>query len=89
MITPHIVDSHNNVINAREKARAIRIENVLDNRADEIDTKVNDNFKDANSFNGSNNNVSNDSVVNQSVNNPALSAVCAPGHPANSSNRGC
>ncbi len=86
MITPRIVDNNNNVINAREKARAIRIENILDNRAEEIDTKVNDNFKEKIPIDSSNSNVLNDSEEKQNTNNPALSSVChpgQPGHPAN------
>ena len=81
MITPHIVDNNNNVINAREKARAIRIENVLDNRAEEIDSKVNDNFKEIKPIDNSNSNVLNDSEVKQNTNNPSLSIVCHPDQP--------
>ena len=89
MITPHIVDNNNNVINAREKARAIRLENVLDNRAEEIDKNINNNFKDTQLIDKENNNVLNEPELNQSVNNPALSVICHPGNPAYQSSYGC
>ena len=89
MITPHIVDNHNNVNNAREKARAIRIENVLGNRAEEIDTNINDNFKDTQFIDEENNNVLNESELNQNVNNRALSVICYPGQPGYQSGYGC
>ena len=89
MITPHIVDNHNNVNNAREKARAIRIENVLGNRAEKIDTNINDNFKDTRLIDGEDNKTLNESELNQNANNPALSVICHPGNPAYQSSYGC
>ena len=89
MITPHIVDNHNNVNNAREKARAIRIENEMNNRAEEINTNINNNFRDTQFIDKENNNVLNESELNQNLNNPALSVTCYPGQPGYQSGYGC
>ena len=89
MITPHIVDDHNNVFNAAEKARAIQIETELDHRVEEIDSDIDKNFREEASINSSSNNVVNEAELNQTVNNPTLSINCSQQHPANLSSRGC
>jgi len=89
MITPHIVDDHNNVFNAAEKARAIQIETELDHRVEEIDSDIDKNFRDEASINSSSNNAVNEAELNQTVNNPTFSINCSQQHPANLSSRGC
>ncbi len=89
MITPHIVEDHNNVINAAEKARAIRIETELDHQAREIDSNIDKNFRDEASINSSSNNSVNEAELNQTVNNPTFSINCSPQYPANMTSNGC
>ena len=89
MITPHIVESHNNLINAQEKARAIRIENTLDHRKEEIDAKVNKNFGDVQTIDEEDNNVLNNTKTNQGLNNPVISFTCHPGQPGYQNGYGC
>ena len=89
MITPRIVENHKNIINAQEKARSIRIENVLENHADEIETKVDENFNESATSNIDNTNVPNESEIDQSITNATFSSVCGSSHPANLSAYGC
>jgi len=89
MITPHIVDDHNNVFNAAEKARAIQIETELDHRVEEIDSDIDKNFRDEASINSSSNNAVNEAELNQTVNNPTFSKNCSPQYPANMTSNGC
>ncbi len=89
MITPHIVDNRNNIINASEKARAIRIENELENRAKEIDTQVDKNFSDQNLNETSKNGNSNEIDVSQAENNPTLTSNCNQFLSSNFSSYGC
>lgn len=90
MITPHIVDDHNNVINAAEKARAIRIENQLDNRSKEIDSKIDENFGSVESINQSASSTVDEFELNKIKNTSpsVLSSNCSPQHPSNLSS-GC
>jgi type II secretory pathway component GspD/PulD (secretin) len=89
MITPHIVDDHNNSINAVEKARAIQIENQLEHRSSEIDSKIDKSFSKEN-INVEKENVSfNKENYDKGISNPALSSNCSPQHPANLSAYGC
>ena len=89
MITPYIVDNENNYINAREKARAIRIENILDHRAREINQKVDDNFNDTNLSKSSTDSSINNFEVQQNQESTSFSSVCGQSHPANLSSTGC
>ena len=88
MITPHIVENHNNVINAAEKARAIRIENQLDNRSTEIDSKIDENFGNVESRNPSASSIVDESELNQTKNtlSSALSSNCSPQYTSSPSN---
>ncbi|MDH3609363.1 MAG: hypothetical protein OEQ24_09000 [Gammaproteobacteria bacterium] len=88
MITPHIVEDHNNVINAAEKARAIRIENQLDNRSTEIDSKIDENFGNVESRNPSASSIVDESELNQTKNtlSSALSFNCSPQYTSSPSN---
>lgn len=89
MITPHIVDDHNNIINNAEKARALKIESELEDRASEINTKTDKTFND-NSAESDFDESSTEVVdVNVASNEPIASSNCSPHHPANLSSHGC
>ena len=89
MITPHIVDDHNNIINNAEKARAIQIENELEKRANEINIKTDKSFKDDTSIDELNETAANEVEVNQTTSNQIFSSNCNSQHPANLSSYGC
>ena len=89
MITPHIVDDHNNIINNAEKARALKIESELENRAAEINTKTDKTFN----VDSSENEIDEKSadVVNKNLksNKKIVTSNCSSEHPANLSSYGC
>lgn len=89
MITPYIVDDHNNVRNAKEKARAIRIENELENKTNEINEKI-DKYSGAKS---TNNNIGSKAIeeieVNQTTQNAVTSINCSSYQSANLSAGPC
>ena len=89
MITPRIVENHKNVVNAQEKARSIRIENKLENHAEEIDTKIDENFNEKASTTTNEVNVTNNDASKRESNNAVLTSTCGATHPANLSAFGC
>ncbi len=89
MITPHIVNDHNNTFNAAEKARAIRIQNELENRASEVDSKIDTHTKNKSTANEQNKASADEINPSQLSKSPSFSSNCINKHPANLNSYGC
>lgn len=89
LITPHIIDDHKNSINAVEKARAIRIQNELEHRANEVDARFDVNAKNESSIDEQSIKTVNETESNQTVQNTRSSAGCITSNPAELIRNGC
>ena len=89
MITPYIVENHNNHRNAYEKARAIQIQNELEQKANDTDKKINKNF--GTSLNNSKNSINSyvEQEANQTAQNFQDQDNCSSFNPANLSRKEC
>ena len=88
MITPYIVDDHKNVRNAEEKARALRIENQLENKANDINEKL-DKYSNAKSTNNNGSKAIEEIEASQTSQNAQISVNCSSYQSANLSAEPC
>lgn len=88
MITPYIVDDHKNVRNAEEKARALRIENQLENKANDINEKL-DKYSNAKSTNNNGSKAIEEIETSQTAQNAQISVNCSSYQSANLSAEPC
>lgn len=83
MITPYIVDDHNNVRNAQEKARALRIENELENKANDVDQKLNKYSGVKSTGSNTESRVNKEIEASDTAQNSLTSVNCRSNQPAN------
>ena len=89
LITPYIVDDHNNIVNATEKARAIRIHNELEHRAIEVDSKFDPHAKNESSVDKKSIETAKETESNQTAQNSKFSSDCITSNSAELIRHGC